>query len=156
MPDGLEDEYTTYGAPGSQSAAVIALTPNHQVVIARQFRPGPEKVFDELPGGAVEKDESPLKAACRELKEETGYEPGRIEPLGTDWRDAYTNIRSNYFIAYDCVKTDDPNPDDREFVELALITIDELLHNAKHARMSDSPAVLLAYETLRNIQSELR
>lgn len=156
MPDGLEDEYTIYGAPGSQSAAVIALTPDYRVVIARQFRPGPEAIFDELPGGSVEKGESPLDAARRELKEETGYEPGRIEPLGTNWRDAYINGRSNYFIAYDCVKTGAPQPDEREFIELALITIEELLHNATHARMSDSPAVLLAYETLREIQSGRR
>jgi ADP-ribose pyrophosphatase len=154
MPDGLPDEYATHGAPGSQSAAVVALTPDYQVVAARQFRPGPEKIFDELPGGAVEEGENPLDAARRELKEETGYEPGRIEPLGTVWRDAYINSRANYFIAYDCVRTGDPKPDDREFVETALITIDELLTVARSGRMSDVPGVFLAYETLLKIQTE--
>ena len=154
MPDGQPDEYATHGAPGDQSAAVVALTPDYQVVVARQFRPGPEKVFDELPGGAVEEGESPLEAACRELKEETGYEPGRIELLGTNWRDAYINGQANYFIAYDCVKIGDPKPDEREFVETALITIDELLNVARGGHMSDVPGVFLAYEKLLKIQAE--
>ena len=40
----------------------------------------------EIPGGAVERDESPRAGAVREVKEELGlaWEPGRL--LGVDWR----------------------------------------------------------------------
>lgn len=35
----------------------------------------------ELPAGTLEPGEAPRDAAARELAEETGYRPGRIEPL---------------------------------------------------------------------------
>src|ERR1039458_5679745 len=35
----------------------------------------------ELPGGLVDEDEEPAKAAGRELEEETGYRAGRVEQL---------------------------------------------------------------------------
>lgn len=40
----------------------------------------------EIPGGAVEENESPRAGAVREIKEELGleWEPGRL--LGVDWR----------------------------------------------------------------------
>jgi 8-oxo-dGTP diphosphatase len=39
----------------------------------------------EIPGGAVEADESPLQGACREVKEELGIAPAIGRLLGLDW-----------------------------------------------------------------------
>lgn len=39
----------------------------------------------EIPGGAVEPDESPLLGACREVKEELGISPAIGRLLGLDW-----------------------------------------------------------------------
>ena len=52
---------------------VIALTPEEQCVLVRQYRFGTERVALEIPGGMIDADESPLLAAERELREETGY-----------------------------------------------------------------------------------
>ena len=41
--------------------------------LVRQFRYGTEEFSLEPPGGVVEKEEDPLVAGLRELKEETGY-----------------------------------------------------------------------------------
>ena len=147
MPDGEVAEYSTWGN-ASDSTAVIALTPDMKVVIARQFRSGPEVVFDELPGGGVEEGESPEEAAVRELCEETGYVPDKIEKIGIAYHDAYTNETHHYFIAHGCTLQHNQQLDDGEHVEVALIDIDALIHNAKHARMSDATAVLMAYDEL--------
>ena len=56
---------------------VIALTPEKQCVLVRQYRFGTERVALEIPGGMIEPDESPLLAAERELREETGYDAQR-------------------------------------------------------------------------------
>ena len=55
-------------------ATVVALTPDNQVVMERQYRHGIQKILLELPGGVIDdSDASPLEAARRELLEETGY-----------------------------------------------------------------------------------
>jgi ADP-ribose pyrophosphatase len=153
MPDGKPGEYTTVGKIGGQNAAIIALTEDNQVVVARQFRAGPEAVFDELPGGGVNEGEDPADGALRELLEETGYSSEQQPTkLGTACRDAYINETSNYYLLRGCRQLEQPKPDGREFVEPALISISALIANAMSGQMSDTPAILLAYETLKEIQ----
>lgn len=154
LPDGSQKEYTTYGQPGDSSASVIALTPDGQVVIAKQFRTGPEQIMYDLPGGDVDPGETPMQAAARELREETGYEAERIEYLGGVYRDAYSNVIGHCFIAYECRLTSSQMFDEGEFVEVELISIKQLLENARSTRMTDPSAILLAYERLqRMVQS---
>jgi len=57
---------------------VIAITPEHKIVFARQHRFGIGSDTLELPGGIIEAGESPLEAAKRELEEETSY-------IGSEW-----------------------------------------------------------------------
>jgi ADP-ribose pyrophosphatase len=53
---------------------VVALTPEREIVLVQQFRFGTRNLSWEIPGGLIEKGESPLAAGLRELREETGYE----------------------------------------------------------------------------------
>lgn len=64
---------------------VIALTPDRQVVLVRQFRAGSARDSLETPGGLLEPGEDPLAAGARELLEETGYAGDPPELLGTVW-----------------------------------------------------------------------
>ena len=151
-PDGTIQEYTTWNAAVGSSIATIALTKDHKVIIARQFRQGPELVFDELPGGIGEEGEDPEKAARRELREETGYETmSPLKFMGPAYRDAYTNYKNLYYLALDCEIVSTQELDENEHVEVVLITIEQLIENAKNAKMSDGVAVLLAYNDLQEI-----
>jgi ADP-ribose pyrophosphatase len=148
---GAKVEYMTQGLIGKNAAAVIALTSDNQVIIAEQFRPGPEKIMQELPGGGVEAGEDEKQAVARELLEETGYQAGEIEFLGVVLKDAYTNTQWHFYFARDCVDTGQQHLDDGEFVRVKLISIDQLFENAKNAQMTDVSAVYLAYEKLKAI-----
>lgn len=152
MPDGQTATFDTKDGEGTRCIGTIALTPDNQVVIARQFRTGPEKVMDEIPGGGLEPGEDPATAATRELAEETGYKPGAIEHLGDVYKDAYTNCIWHYFLAKDCVQVSDQALDTNEHVDVALISIDELFSNAQTANMTDVEAVFLAYEKLQELR----
>jgi ADP-ribose pyrophosphatase len=77
---GAGDPY--YSLRLSDYVATVGLTRDHDFILVRQQRPAVERSTLELPAGHVDPGESPLDAARRELEEETGFTPGRVELLG--------------------------------------------------------------------------
>lgn len=67
--------------PGA--AAVVALTPEGEVVLVRQLREAVGERLLEIPAGILDAPgEGPEEAARRELLEETGYRAVALRPLG--------------------------------------------------------------------------
>jgi len=154
-PGGGTTTFDTYDREGIEHAGVVALTADNKVIIAEQFRPGPEKVMQDLPGGTLDRGEQPLEAAKRELLEETCYVPGEIEYIGLVYKDAYMNGTWHYFLATNCKKREgEQHLDEDEIVEVKLISIDEFIKNACTGRMIDAQAVLLAYDKLLKIKEK--
>ncbi|MFV0625342.1 NUDIX hydrolase [Sphingomonas sp. ac-8] len=70
---------------GIQAAVILAVDDEGCVLLVDQFRMPLGRRCLELPAGLVgdeAADEAVETAAARELEEETGYRPGRIESLG--------------------------------------------------------------------------
>ena len=71
-------------ARGIKAAVILAVEDGH-VLLVEQFRVPLGKSCIELPAGLIgdeTEDEDPLKAAGRELEEETGYRAAKLESLG--------------------------------------------------------------------------
>lgn len=68
---GIEKEFFKLDFP--RWVNVVACTEKNEIILIRQYRFGTDRVELEIPGGAVNDDESPLEAGLRELLEETGY-----------------------------------------------------------------------------------
>lgn len=156
LPDGMTKSFATAGNEDSAAVCTLALTPENKVLVVNLYRPGPEKVMQELPGGGVEPGENDLAlAAKRELAEETGFKVGSIAYLGYCHYDAYVNGKRHYFLARDCEPSGDGQKlDAEEQLTVEEVSIDQVIANSREGRMTDPGAVLLAYDQLREIQQQ--
>ncbi len=70
-PDGFEIKRAIIHHPGS--AVMMAVDHRKRVLLVRQYRLPARQMLWELPAGKLDQGETPLQAARRELKEETGF-----------------------------------------------------------------------------------
>lgn len=61
-----------------KSARIILVNENKEITILKVARDG----YHKLPGGRIEKNESKIEAAHREVKEETGYDMKMLDEVG--------------------------------------------------------------------------
>jgi 8-oxo-dGTP pyrophosphatase MutT (NUDIX family) len=116
---------------------VLALTPEHNVVLIKQYRHGIRQVILELPGGAVdEQDASILDAARRELREETGYVAEEWRETGTFCANPtnHTNL-AHCFLAFGARYVTEPQRETSEQIEVVLMSLDELLERASQGEL---------------------
>jgi ADP-ribose pyrophosphatase len=125
--------------------AVLALTYAREVVLVRQYRPGPEAVLLELPAGVLEAGVDPAVAAADELLEETGYS-GRIEAAGTLLDGGYSNRTKHVFVAHGCRRRQPP--EDPHLTEPVVVALDDLRSHLRSGRMADVDAGYLALDFL--------
>lgn len=126
---------------------VVAVTVDGGIILARQFRPGPEAVLLELPGGAVEDGETPLAAIQRELLEETGY-TGDFQYLGQSFHCAYSTRISHAFVATACHKVAEPKLDAHEVIEVVELPLDAFKEYVRGGQMTDTGAAYHALDFL--------
>ncbi|MBM2820278.1 MAG: ADP-ribose pyrophosphatase [Candidatus Berkelbacteria bacterium] len=146
LPDGRKEIYDVLLE--YDTVCVLALTTDQKVILAKQFRTGPEKILNELPGGYIEKNESPKEAIKKELLEETGYS-GKIDFVGKTIANAYSTRISHHFAAIDCHKIAEPKNDKNEFTEVVLVSLDEFKKHLKTGKLTDS---LTAYTGLNYLK----
>ncbi len=73
---GREQLFDTLLHPGA--VAIVAIDDTGMILLEKQYRPIIDKWLYEIPAGTLEDGEDPIKAARRELLEETGYEPQKL------------------------------------------------------------------------------
>jgi ADP-ribose pyrophosphatase len=66
----------------SDCVAVVALDEQNNILLVRQFRHAVDKFLLEIPAGGIDPGEEPLDSVRRELQEEIGYFPRKIDKLG--------------------------------------------------------------------------
>ena len=80
MPSGRET--TREIVEHSHCVAIIAIDDKDNVLLVEQFRKPVEKVLLEIPAGGIDPGEAPEDCVRREMREETGFLPRKVERLG--------------------------------------------------------------------------
>jgi ADP-ribose pyrophosphatase len=145
LPNGKVQDFTIKDERAA--VCIFALTKKNEVIIAKQFRPGPEKILKELPGGGLEAGEDPQACAERELLEETGY-AGKIKFIGTTLDCAYSNMLRYNFVSTECEITKPQDLDESEFIEVELMSISDFITLLRSGELSDVETGYLALDFL--------
>lgn len=143
LPDGSVAKWDLLD--GGRTVAVLALTPGKDVLLVRQFRPGPSRTLDEMPGGYLHEDESPAAGAVRELLTETGY-AGKVEIVASTWLSASATTERFVAIATGCSLVGNPRPDPGEFCEPVVVSLADFRHRLRSGQLTDVDAGYLALD----------
>lgn len=116
-----------YVLDSSDWVNVIPITPRNEVVLIRQYRHGIRDITLEIPGGIIERDDSPEEAAQRELGEETGYQESGMILLGhVHPNPAFLNNKCYSYLARDVFPAGGQQLDEKEDIEVLLRPLDEI------------------------------
>ena len=66
----------------SECVAIVAVDPDNKILLVKQYRLPAGKQLLEIPAGGIDGDEEPADAVRREMQEETGFFPQKVENLG--------------------------------------------------------------------------
>jgi ADP-ribose pyrophosphatase len=80
LPNGRRTKFSIVEHPGA--VAIVPVFENGDVMLLRQFRPSVAEELYEIPAGTLEKGETPLATAKREIVEETGHRAKTWSKLG--------------------------------------------------------------------------
>jgi 8-oxo-dGTP pyrophosphatase MutT (NUDIX family) len=126
MPSGVEmDDYYILEYPTWIN--VLAITKDKKFILERQYRHGTKSIDFELCAGTCEKGESPLDAAQRELREETGYGGGDWSLYCKSAPNPAAMTNYNYtFIAKGVEKISEAQQEQTEDINVYLVDFVEL------------------------------
>lgn len=99
-PSGFEIHRSIVHHPGS--AVMMAVDDRKRILLVRQYRLPARQYMWELPAGRLDKGETALQAAKRELTEETGYRAKQWKKLVTFYASpGYVDEKMTIFLATD-------------------------------------------------------
>lgn len=149
LPDGSQSFREVIRHPGA--VAMVPLLDDGRIVLVRQYRTAIRQVTLEIPAGTLEPGEAPEPAAIRELQEEIGYKPGKLERLTGDYTaPGYTNELIHIYLATELT----PAPldaDDDEFIEVVTLPFDEALARMERGETMDGKTIIGLLWTARRL-----
>ena len=142
MPDGSQVKWDLIDHDGA--AAVVAVREDGKLLMVRQYRNPLERQTLEIPAGKLDtRDEDPMKAAERELAEETGYICDNIEYLTTIYTTvAFCDEKIALYLAKDLKDRHPQHLDDDEYIDLEAYTLDEVRQMIYDGKVQDAKTII--------------
>lgn len=147
LPDGKETSREVVRHVGA--VCIVPLLEDGRVIVEQQYRYPIDQIITEIPAGKLDApSEDPEDAARRELKEETGYETGRLISLGVFYpAAAYCDEKIHMYLALD-LHPGEQMLDDGEFLSVQTLPLSRLVEQIMSGTITDAKtqaAVLKAW-----------
>lgn len=139
LPNGEAGKRELIQHPGA--VAVVALDSDNNVLLVKQYRIAADKILREIPAGTLNPGEDPFVCAERELQEETGYKPGKLERIGGIYpAPGYTTEFIHLFIATDLTESRLAMDAD-EFIEVERLPLAQAVALVDSGEIADAKSV---------------
>lgn len=152
LPDGKEAKREICLHVGA--VCIIPLLSDGRVIMERQYRYAHERVFFEIPAGKLDyKEEDPLSAAKRELREETGAVANKFTFLGElDTSPALISEKIYMYLAED-ISFGERELDEDEFLDVEFVPLSDLYSMVMRGEIKDAKTqiAILKAANLRGI-----
>jgi ADP-ribose pyrophosphatase len=124
MPSGRET--TREIVEHSDCVAIIAVDAEDNILLVNQFRKAVEKRLLEIPAGGIEPGEEPEDCVRREMREETGFLPRKVERLGGFYSTpGYGTEYLHLYLATELVHSP-LQAEDSESIKLVRVSLNEI------------------------------
>lgn len=139
--DELDFEYVSV----VHSVAVLGFTESDELILVKEWRQSVERVVEYgLPGGGCHAGESPIEAAEREFREETGFVAGEFkELLTTENNVGVSDGVHTFFVALDCKQVEEAeSPDVGEELVIRTEPIEKVYEAVQNGEVSDARTLI--------------
>lgn len=130
--------------------AIVAIDGNNNVLLVNQFRKSVEKELLEIPAGGIDTGEDPLTTVRREMQEETGYLPQKVERLGGFYSTpGYGTEYLHLYLATELAPSQ-LYAEDTESIKLVRVPVSQIPALITSGRICDAKSIagLLIYSSL--------
>ena len=150
LPNGVSLDMEIIHHPGA--SAIVPFWNEDTIILLRQYRHALRDNIWEIPAGTLNKDETPIECAKRELREETGFSAhtwrdlGEIIPVP-----GYSDERIHIFLAFNLVQAQQ-DLDADEMIEVNKKSVNDILNMISNGEIRDSKTIsgfFLAKEWLK-------
>jgi ADP-ribose pyrophosphatase len=125
----------------SDSIAVVAIDEQGSIILVRQFRHAVGRFLLEIPAGGIDLGEEPIDSVRRELQEEIGYFPQKIDNLGGFFATpGYGTEYLHCFVATDLVPAR-LVAEDTDDIELIRVSPDEIPRLIASGEICDAKSI---------------
>ncbi|HKK69896.1 MAG TPA: NUDIX hydrolase [Candidatus Krumholzibacteria bacterium] len=153
LPGGSRATLESIRHPGA--AAALPFVDDDTVLLVRQYRHAMGGYILEVPAGKIDDEEPPAVCARREVQEEVGHLPGRLEPLGAIFTTpGFTDEVIWLFEAHDLVDTGTAHEED-EVIEVQSWRFDQAIQAVEDGRIRDAKSVAaILHSALRRVRED--
>lgn len=124
-------------------------------VLIRQFRYAANEILWEIPAGIMEDDETPAETAVRELIEETGFRPEKLEQLCRFYTTpGFSNEEVIIFYSQNLIPDKSLSPDPDENIEKKVFSHSEVRSSLKNGLIRDSKTIIGLLLALEKIEKD--